>query len=210
MVKSEQKAGASYIEVVIVLAIIAFLLAIGYLVYTSQLAKGRDAKRKDDLEKIKVAFEDYFNDRGCYPPETVLDECGAGSFTPYLNLIPCDPLTREPYQVVVEGGTSCPSWYFVLTRLESELSLSPGNQCYSGCFIGTGEGGEEYNWSITSGNVRIEDIDEITSWDEICATGRCYELDAGGVCNSSLNCTLEEDCFSDPGCSEQCRIDSCP
>lgn len=107
-------------ELLIVIALIA-LIAAGLMVLINpmqQFAKSHDAKRKLELDTLRKAFEDYYNDRGCYPkpeevcydqPQNVCDTlktttsrvchiCGLEStptefskFSPYLNSLPCDP-----------------------------------------------------------------------------------------------------------------------
>lgn len=90
--------GISMIEVLLVVAILAilFLIAMRYL-GSNNLPKARDAKRKDDLQKIKIAYEEYYNDNSCYPPATILSNCGGSELSPYLRVVPCDPLTKDPY-----------------------------------------------------------------------------------------------------------------
>lgn len=43
---------------------------------SSNLAKSRDSKRKSDLDRIKIAFEDYYGDTNEYPPDGILSDCG--------------------------------------------------------------------------------------------------------------------------------------
>jgi len=62
-----------------------------------QIEKARDGRRKSDMNLISKAVEDYLNDNPCYPDEGFLNDCGGDSFRPYLNKIPCDPGTKQPY-----------------------------------------------------------------------------------------------------------------
>jgi len=71
-------------EVILVITLILILVGLAFWVFRHQLAKGRDAKRKDDLEKIRLAFEDYYNDHGCYPDPAILENCGSDLLSPYL------------------------------------------------------------------------------------------------------------------------------
>lgn len=201
--------GISLTEVLIVMVVTASLLIASYLAFHGQIGKGRDAKRRDDLERIRVAFEDYFNDTGCYPSSTVLENCDSSDFEPYLNSIPCDPETNEPYLIFVQQ-TVCPSWYLVLTEMEYISGLS--NPCQGGCNFENEE--EAYYYYITSGNVSPWEIDQFTGFGE--STGECpveeigcFEIDSKGNCNSSEHCTISEDCFSDDYCTADCRIESC-
>lgn len=107
------------IELLIVIAVVAFLLLILYLLSQTQLGRSRDAVRKADLERIKIAFEDYYNDNGCYPDADVLQDCRGTSFQPYLPLIPCDPLTKQPYIYVPYEENQC-GGYRVYSILEDQ------------------------------------------------------------------------------------------
>src|SRR3990167_8847632 len=127
--------GLTLTELLIVISVIALLLLMLLLSLSNQLGRSRDARRKADLERIKVAFEDYYNDRGCYPPPTVLNDCWGTSFRPYLSMIPCDPVTRIPYYYVPVGEDGCDG-YRVYAGLEdnqdpiiAELSCSGPAGC---------------------------------------------------------------------------------
>src|SRR5258708_1862599 len=89
--------GFTLIELLIALAIVAMLIAILVLGQGLQLSRGEDARRKADLAKLKVSFEDYYNDKGCYPPAALLQRCGSADLSPYVAKIPCDPRTKAPY-----------------------------------------------------------------------------------------------------------------
>lgn len=203
--------GMSLAEVMIIILIAVTFLVAGYIAFIGQIGKRRDAKRRDDLERIRVAFEDYFNDTGCYPSSIVLENCGEDSFQPYLERIPCDPETNEPYLIYVQQ-TACPSWYLVLSTMEHLSSLS--NRCQDGCGFENEE--KAYYYYVGSGNISPWEIDEFLGFGET-GTGECpvetigcFEIDSQGECNSSEDCTISESCFSDDSCTASCRIESCP
>lgn len=87
----------SLIEVMVIVAILAIVLLIAFRQFGSELGKARDAERKEDLKQLKLAFENYYNDRGSYPPVEYLSDCGGPSLQPYLKEVPCDPVTGESY-----------------------------------------------------------------------------------------------------------------
>lgn len=122
------------VSLIIVLAVLAILLLNPW----EQAAKARDAKRKHDLELIRKVIEDYYNDKGCYPPPSAIcynsatnictstgtktltsqtcNICGSDSsspsFSPYLQTLPCDPeqpTKKYLYQIEVTNGTSGPT-----------------------------------------------------------------------------------------------------
>lgn len=59
--------GFTLLELLVVMAIIGILAAIGIASYSGAQAKGRDARRKSDLENTSRALELYYNDNGEYP-----------------------------------------------------------------------------------------------------------------------------------------------
>lgn len=59
--------GFTLIEILIAVAIIAILTAIGIVSYSSVNKRSRDAKRIGDLEQIRSALEMYRSDYGFYP-----------------------------------------------------------------------------------------------------------------------------------------------
>ncbi len=96
----DMKRGFTLIEIMIVITIIAILFIALMVSIQGQRSKGEDARVKSDLDRLKIAFEDYYNDQNCYPPQTWFDspnDCGSSNLQPYLNQIPCDKNTGEPY-----------------------------------------------------------------------------------------------------------------
>ena len=61
--------GFSLIELMVVMAIIAILSVIGINGYSSSIRKGRDARRKADVNAIAQALALYRMDKGKYPSE---------------------------------------------------------------------------------------------------------------------------------------------
>jgi len=95
------------IEVIIIVALLAILAIIAFqYLNAGAMKKARDAERKDDLHRIKVAFEEYYSDNGCYPPPEILVNCSSSDLSPYINQVPCDPATGEPYIYLPHPSTS--------------------------------------------------------------------------------------------------------
>lgn len=150
-------------ELLVVIAIIGILAALLIFGVRTQLAKGRDAKRKSDLAKIQMALEDYLNDNLCYPEQAELVEadlhiCGK-PFAPYLFELPCDPTDNTWYNYfyspVVTTGP-CKGMYKIFTKLEfdkdpiiAEVGCGPNEECPDG---GCGPSCN-YNYWIGSPNV---------------------------------------------------------
>lgn len=119
IIHKQKNSGLTMIELLVVVAILAILMIALFFSITPQIAKSRDSKRKGDLEKIKIAFEEYYNDNGCYPDADILDVCYGAQLKPYLTLIPCDPYTKDPYEYIPLAGDQC-GGYRLLSNLEND------------------------------------------------------------------------------------------
>lgn len=161
MQKRRNQLGITLIEVLIGITLVAVMATVFIFMSQMQLSKSRDAKRKTDLEKIKVAFEDYYNDNNCYPPAAILSTCG-GDFSPYLRSIPCDPSTLQPY-VYVPLANVC-GGYRLLTQLENPTdSVAVEIGCATSCGCGLGAGYEQYTYGVSSGTELVGDTSACTS-----------------------------------------------
>lgn len=99
--------GFTLIEILVVISIIAVIIAIAIVSYTTINKQSRDAKRKSDLEQIRSALEMFRSDIGYYPA------VGSGSWTntsglntgdsqtglvsEYIPAIPTDPKSTQSY-----------------------------------------------------------------------------------------------------------------
>jgi len=63
-----KKQGFTLIELLVVIAIIGILTAAGLASFSNAQAKGRDARRKEDLKAIQTALQLYYNDNHNFPP----------------------------------------------------------------------------------------------------------------------------------------------
>jgi len=164
-----KKKGFTLTEVLIVVAIILILLLIAIWAYRLQLLKGRDARRKADLNRLEKVFEDYYNDHDCYPENP-------GDLIPdYLNEFPKDPVTREPY----EWSTDDCDVYRIYAKLDWEQDPAIAEAgCSSGCGPGAGTSGGicNYNYGVCSSNAELES----------CGLGpnACQ----GGICSKLIYC----------------------
>lgn len=151
------------IELLIVVAILALIGTAMFMGLSIHMMKARDSRRKADLEKLKVAFENYYNDNECYPPLDVFFNGGVApdpalcneplaALDPYLKEVPCDPTTGTPYVYYApEGGDVCDG-YRLYTKLENNADPSINKV---GCDQGIcGTSGEPYttnNYGISMG-----------------------------------------------------------
>ncbi|MEK7514052.1 MAG: type II secretion system protein [Patescibacteria group bacterium] len=144
------KRAFTLIELLVVIAILAILLIMGFGSWRNQINKARDADRKSDLQRLSVAFEDYFNDYECYPPAAwfdAVDDCGSDNLSPYLDKIPCDPVTKLPYFI---EHTSCVS-YRILTTLDNDSDpVINSLNCQPNCGYSPAD-----NYGIASSNLPV-------------------------------------------------------
>lgn len=91
--------GFTLIELLVVIAIIAILVTIAIASFTSAQAKGRDARRKGDLDAIKKALELAKGDStgAAYYPGCTVASCRTSTAmvppisTTYITVVPQDP-----------------------------------------------------------------------------------------------------------------------
>ncbi len=84
----------SLMELLVVVAIMAILLAAGIVSYSSVTRRSRDAKRKADMEQIRQALELYRADNLSYPGACTdyVSTCLSGAaFSTYMSTLPSDP-----------------------------------------------------------------------------------------------------------------------
>jgi general secretion pathway protein G len=85
----KNKKGFTFIEILVVITIIALLSTVAVVSYRSAQTKARDNKRKSDLEQVRAALEMYRSDEGIYPAGNW--SAMTGLLTGYMNNIPTDP-----------------------------------------------------------------------------------------------------------------------
>lgn len=118
--KDRQILGFTLTEMMIVIAIIGILAVIAIVSFMAQQHKGNDSKRKADMDRIKIAVEEYEKDNNCYPSASTMSTCGNSvgiAIHPYLNDVPCDPTTGQPYRYEVEDSL-CPDWFRLYSLLQ--------------------------------------------------------------------------------------------
>jgi prepilin-type N-terminal cleavage/methylation domain-containing protein len=116
----KNRLGFTLIEVLIVVGILSILSITGFLTLSKQRTKAEDSTMKTDLNRLKTAFEEYYNDNNCYPPAEWFEADSAitgNELSPYLNKIPFNKKTDEPY--IVEKDTTGCSWFKIYTTLNN-------------------------------------------------------------------------------------------
>lgn len=111
----------------IVIAIMGVLASLISGNFITSLKKGRDARRKADLEQVQRALEMYYEDNKIYP--TSLDFSGGGALCHpdgcntkiYMQKLPNDPVSGNNYMYVSDG-----SYYKLYSCIENSLDQGPG------------------------------------------------------------------------------------
>lgn len=207
--------GFTLTELLIVIAIIILLLLLIMLSIKTQLARGRDSRRKADLDKIQKSFEEYLNDKACYPGATILNNCGSADLSPYIHSVPCDPSKHQPYLYVVGSPDAC-RMYHVCAKLEdrSDPDIARiGCHPYTGCGFGV-----DYNYCVAVGStVAAAGFDP--GFGTVTPTpttqfGGNFACTPGGVCNlygnpQAQGCPIS---FPTVNCNNQCnnQANRCP
>ena len=72
----KNESGFTLLELLVVMVIISTLAVIGLRTFLRSQMRGRDAKRKNDLEQITRALEMYRSDKGYYPVNSLTGQTG--------------------------------------------------------------------------------------------------------------------------------------
>jgi len=138
--------GFSLIELILAMAIISILSVALWGNFFSSIIKGRDSRRKQDLESISKALELYYYDFKAYP--TGLPSWGQSFSHPtkgsiiYMQKLPTDPIyPKYSYCYTSTDGT----YYKLYANLEntSDPKLLPALVSCNGV---------NYNYGISSSN----------------------------------------------------------
>jgi len=201
--------GVVLTELLVVIVVLGILALSSFLVAPTYLKRARDARRKADLERIKVAFYDYYFDRNCFPkslPECDQDFVGTG--LAYLNNFPCDPKEKISYSYQVQDG-ECGQWFKILAKLENTKDTDIDKV---GCRTGCGPSCQ-YNYGLASTNIKVTQgcvvyfacgpNGECGSFDDpgLSQCPRVFENDStcGGGCDCSGGAKKENCCHDESG-----------
>ncbi len=199
--------GLTLIELLIVVTILAILMIVAAISYQLQHARGLDARRKSDIAKLKVVFEDYYNDKGCYPTAVMMSHCGQGDLRPYAEKVPCDPGTKQPYPYYVDGTCTYYALFTTLGDTSDPVIAQLG--CSPTCLVGY-----SYNYGVTNGSSSLASLAALATIGGVPAPtptppppGSAYACSPAGQCNIYSN-PQTSGCpttYSDPAsCQQAC------
>lgn len=184
-------------EILIVLALIALIAtaAIVLLDPINQFNKAWDGRRKSELSELRKIFEDFYNDKQCYPKpselcydaETKITDdsyichiCGNSgttpNFSPYMTALPCDPQSPSKNYRYQTSDNSCPKWFRIFTRLSNTKDTAIDEVgCRTGCGVNSSPPNYSYNYFVGSPNIGVDS----------CSTKeRLYQNPGCNICKS--------------------------
>jgi len=121
------KKSFTLLELLIAIVILGVLSALISGNFITSLKKGKDARRKADLEQIQRALEMYYEDKRIYPNsinfggklcETQF--CNSNEKV-YMQKVPNDPNNSYTYQYQSDGN-----YYRLFSCIENNLDKGPG------------------------------------------------------------------------------------
>jgi general secretion pathway protein G len=132
--------GFTFIELLVVMTIIAVLTAVGVTNFRVANQKARDGRRQADLEQIRAALELYRSDENDYPTADIIsqDEIVATGGIVYMEDVPDDPVSTNSYYYSSDGTT-----YSLCAALELETV----DNCSA---VGANCGADSCNYQLNS------------------------------------------------------------
>jgi len=187
-------------EILVSIILLSLLVVTSYLAIPKLIAKSFDARRKADLNKIKINLEIYYSFAEEFPRN--LPNCGQPlvyKTQTILASMPCDPVTKQPYYYQTKTGS--PQSYRLYTLLADTQDISitkVGCQggCGSNCF---------YNYGVSSTNIDLVRCSYVCAPNKTCvkyndpAKSRCPKLYYNdSTCNNECNIAANK-CHDESG-----------
>lgn len=120
----QPKRAFTLVELLIVIAIVAILVAIGSISFVSAMKQSRDTRRKADLEQIRGALETFRSENGIYPSTAT----GLSSLSPdYITTLPEDPSNPATPYLYTDTSSGDSISYELCATLESETGAESCN-----------------------------------------------------------------------------------
>jgi general secretion pathway protein G len=100
---NRRRFGFTFIELMIVMAIIAVLMAVAVPVYTRAIIRSKESVLKNNLYTMRTVIDEYTYDKQ-KAPQTLQDLVSDG----YLRQIPADPITgnADSWKLIMEDASN--------------------------------------------------------------------------------------------------------
>src|ERR1700734_3522336 len=100
---NRRRFGFTFIELMIVMAIIAVLMAVAVPVYTRAIVRSKESVLKNNLFTLRTVIDEYTYDKQ-KAPQTLQDLVSDG----YLRQVPMDPITgsNDSWKLIMEDATN--------------------------------------------------------------------------------------------------------
>jgi general secretion pathway protein G len=102
-VSNRRRFGFTLIELMIVMAIIAVLMAIAVPIYTRSIQRAKESVLKNNLFSLRTVIDEYTYDKQ-KAPQTLQDLVSDG----YLRQVPVDPITNsnDSWKLIMEDASN--------------------------------------------------------------------------------------------------------
>lgn len=135
MTKLSLRRGFTLLELLVVIAVIGILIAMGSVAFATAQKKSRDARRRADMKVMQDAFEQYFADNTTYAACNIM-----GSTTYLPSGLPVDPKNSGSYVYECNGVAAS---YCACALLES-TGTGNANDPAGSSTCGFAAGGDYY------------------------------------------------------------------
>lgn len=131
-----KKKGFTLIELILVMTLLSILALVMLSNFNNSLKRGRDSQRKNDLNQLQKALENYYEDHHTYPTFTDIfarklctNYVCLTSDTVYMIKTATDPLPSSFKYVYAPEPTAVPvgpsSYYYLYTYIENDADQDP-------------------------------------------------------------------------------------
>lgn len=152
VVNNQNKRGFTLMEILVVISLLAILATIVVNSYLSTLKKGRDSRRKQDIEQIARALELYYADNNVYPDSLVWGEPLVNTTVVptkmYMKRLPEDPAKTTSLNYVYQTDDTG-SYYQLYVCLENDQDVAYLDYTAVNCGVGCNN---QCNYGIASPN----------------------------------------------------------
>jgi general secretion pathway protein G len=102
-VTNRRRFGFTFIELMIVMAILAVLMAVALPIYTRAIIRSKESVLKNNLFTMRTVIDEYTYDKQ-KAPQTLQDLVSDG----YLRQVPIDPITgsADSWKLIMEDATN--------------------------------------------------------------------------------------------------------